>query len=184
MNSHILQRDNSVLVVIDLQEPFLKAIYQREFVECQSTMLIEAAKVLSVPIIASTQYAARMGGLVEGVASALPEDCQIIDKMSFSCCRQPEFMQALADTGRRQVVICGVETHICVTQTALQLKEHGYNVAVVADAVSSRSAANIQSALHRLGLAGVELPAAESVLYEWLESADKPEFKAILKLVK
>lgn len=184
MSSHLMQRDDAVLVVIDLQEPFLNAIHQRERVEAQCCMLIEAAKVMSVPVIATTQYAARMGGVVASVASALPEGFACIDKMSFSCTGQAEFMRMLEDAGRNQVVLCGVETHICVMQTAMHLQAQGYQVSVVSDAVSSRNPAHWQSALDRLGAADIELPVVESVLYEWLAAADAPEFKSILKLVK
>ena len=184
MASHLMQHSEAVLVVIDLQEPFLNAIFQRDRVEAQSRMLIEAAKIMAVPVIATTQYTERMGGVVATIGSCLPEETQFVDKMRFSCARQPLFINALESTGKKQVVLCGVETHICVMQTALDLQELGYDVAVATDAVSSRNPSNWQSALYRLGAAGIELPVTESVLYEWLEAADSPEFKSILKLVK
>lgn len=184
MSSRIICRESAVLVVVDMQEPFLNAIFQRGRVEGQCGILIEAAKVMSVPVIATTQYSARMGGVVEPIASSLPEGTECIDKMCFSCCKQPLFMDALKATGRTQVVLCGVETHICIMQTAMHLLEQDYEVAVVTDAVSSRAGANWQSGLFRLGSAGVELPVTESVLYEWVVAADAPEFKSILKRVK
>src|SRR5579884_4218487 len=130
----ILSRSRAVLCVIDLQESLVKAVWEADRVVAAARLLIEGCKTLDVPILATTQYARRLGGLVGDVGPREP-----IDKMAFSCAAHPDFREALAATGRDQVLLCGVETHICVQQTALDLLHQGYQVHCAADAVSARS---------------------------------------------
>lgn len=181
---HLLQADHSVLVVVDLQEPFLRHVTERDRVIQQCRLLIQAANVLRVPVIATLQYAQRMGGLVPEIAEVLPEGAEPIDKMCFSCYGAEPFRAALLASERTQVVICGVEAHICVTQTALDAHDAGFQVHVVQDAVSSRSPENWRVAMDRLRQAGVVVTCAESVVYEWLVRAGTDEFRQILQWVK
>lgn len=187
MNRHpqLLGCDTSVLVVVDMQEPFLNAIHGREPLTANVLLLVRAARILGVPVIATVQYAARMGGIVAPVAEAIggePEDA--LDKMCFSCGGSEAFASALSATGRTQVVLCGVETHICVSQTAHDLLHAGYPVHVAADAVSSRTLEKHKLGMERIRDAGIKPCAAEAAVYEWLREAGSPEFKEILKLVK
>jgi nicotinamidase-related amidase len=180
----LLQRDDTLLLVIDMQEPFLRGIPDRAALARNVNLLISGGRVLQIPIIASAQYQGRMGGFIPEVAQHLPDYCSPVNKLCFSCGASDELSAAIADTGRRQVLICGVETHICVCQTALDLAAAGYQTHVAADSVSSRSELTHHIALERLRAAGIILTTAESALYELLHQAATPEFKQILTLVK
>jgi nicotinamidase-related amidase len=135
----ILQADRSILVVVDMQEPFLRHIFERERVLQNCRLLIQAANILKVPVVATLQYAQKMGGVVPEIAEVLPQGCEPIDKMCFSCYGSEPFRAALMASERTQVVVCGVESHICVMQTALDALGAGFQVQVPEDAVSSRS---------------------------------------------
>lgn len=180
----VLQADRSVLVVVDMQEPFLRHIFERDRVISNCRLLIQSARILNVPVIATLQYAQRMGSIIPEIAEVLPEGCEPIDKMCFSCYGSEPFRTALMASERTQVVLCGVEAHICVTQTALDAHAGGFVVHVAEDAVSSRSRENWQIAMHRLRHAGVVVTCAESVVYEWLGEAGTDAFRQVLKLVK
>ena len=182
---HILRRDTTLLVVVDMQEPFLGTIHERERLTANVRLLAQAAAILDVPVISTTQYVERMGGLVAEIADVLPATaCGPLDKLCFSCVGSEAFSTFVAEAARRQILLCGVETHICVSQTALDLTHGGYQVHVVADAVSSRTLEK-----HKLGMERMRdnlvLPcAAEAAVYEWLREAGTAEFKSVLKLVK
>ena len=180
----LLQPDAALLVVVDMQEPFLRNVWQRERVVHNVGLLIRGCGVLGVPVVATLQYAHRMGGVVPEVSSALPARCNPVDKVCFSCAGSSEFMGRLDRAGRRQVILCGVETHICICQTALDLIASGYQVHVVADAVSSRTELNWKLGLRRMEQGGVLVASSEGVLYELMVKAGTPEFKQIVALVK
>lgn len=181
---HILRRDDTVLVVVDMQEPFLRGIHERDQLIARVGLLVEAAKALSVPVLATTQYAARMGSFVDEIACLLPAESSPIDKLAFSCAGSEAFLTALQVQNRTQVLLCGVETHICVGQTALDLSARGWQTHVAADAVSSRSLETHKLGMERMRDSGVLPCAAEAAVYELLREAGTPEFKAILSLVK
>lgn len=182
---HILRREDALLVVIDMQEPFLRGIHDRERLLSNVRLLIQAAAILKVPMLPTVQYAERMGGLVPDVAQALPADvCDPLDKLCFSGAGSADFQSALAALGRRQILLCGVETHICVSQTALDLAAQGYQVHVAADAVSARSLEKHKLGMERMRDSGVLPCASEAAVYELLREAGTPEFKEILNLVK
>ncbi len=182
---HILRRSETALLVVDMQEPFLRDIYERERVVRNTRLLMQAAVILHVPILATLQYATRMGGCVPEIAALLPEDAPaLLDKLSFSCAGSDAFLSVLRETGRKQVLLCGVETHICVAQTALDLAALGYQTHVAADAVSSRALETHKLGMERMRDSGVLPCAAEAAVYELLQEAGTPEFKAVLSLVK
>lgn len=178
---HILQRDDALLVVVDMQEPFLRGIHNPKPLLDNVRLLVQAANILQVPVLATTQYAARMGSVIPELSSLLPLPQ---DKLCFSCAGQSDFMQALRNTQRRQVLLCGVETHICVSQTALDLTAQGFQVHVAADAVSSRSLEKHKLGMERLRDSSVLPCAAEAAVYELLSEAGTPEFKSVLALIK
>lgn len=180
----ILRADRSVLVVVDMQEPFLRHVHERERVVQQCRLLVQSANVLKVPVIATLQYAQRMGGIMPEIAEVLPAGSEPIDKLCFSCYGSEPFRAALMASERTQVVVCGVEAHICVLQTALDAQEGGFQVHVVQDAVSSRAQENWQVAMERLRHAGVVVTCAESAIYEWLVQAGTDEFRQVLQWVK
>jgi nicotinamidase-related amidase len=180
----LLNRETSVLIVVDMQEPFLGAIHGRDALTANVRLLCEAARILKIPIIATEQYAERMGPVVPEIAAVLGEQTAPINKLSFSCADSPGFQKALVAAGRHQIVICGVETHICVSQTAHDLLHAGYRVHVTADGVSSRTLEKHKIGMERIRDAQIKPCASEAVVYEWLREAGTPEFKEILNLVK
>lgn len=182
---YLLDAADAALVVVDMQEPFLGVIHERERLTANVVLLLQTAGLLGIPVLTTVQYAARMGGVVGAVAGALPPGTPIpIDKMCFSCAGSDEFVRALAATGRKQVLLCGVETHICVSQTAHDLLQAGYQVHVAADAVSSRSLEKHKLGMERIRDSGIRPCAAEAAVYEWLAEAGTDAFKAVLKWVK
>jgi len=180
----LLDKARSVLVVVDMQEPFLQATQGRDALTANVLLLVQAAQVLNIPVIATVQYVQRMGGIVSAIAGALPDGYFPLNKMCFSCAGEESFLNDLKHTERKQVVICGVETHICVSQTAHDLLAAGYQVHVPADAVGSRTLEKHKLGMERIRDAGIKPCAAEAAVYEWLGEAGTPEFKAILQLVR
>jgi len=180
----LLSKENSVLVVVDMQESFLAPIHRREEVEQNVAFLMKAANLLGVPILTTVQYSSRMGGVIESLKELLPDGIEAVDKLCFSCLGQESFARQLQATGRRQVLLVGIETHICMMQTALDLLEASYQVHVPWDATSSRSEHDARFALERMRAEGVHITGVESALYEWLYEAGTEAFKRVLPLVK
>lgn len=145
--------------------------------------LLKAAVVLGIPVAVTEQYPKGLGRTDSRLAPAL-EHASFFEKTSFSALGDDEFSGFLEKTGPRHVGLLGIETHVCVAQTALDLKVRGYEVSVAADAVSSRRAIDKNLALHRMTDAGVIVTTAEALIFEWLERAGTPEFKEILQIVK
>jgi nicotinamidase-related amidase len=180
----LLRADDTVLVVVDMQEPFLRFAWERERVVRNVRTLLGAAGVLGVPVVATLQYAARMGGLIPEVAERIPAGVDALDKLTFSCAADHGCAAAILRAGCGQVLLCGVETHICVCQTAHDLLARGLQVQVAGDAVSSRAEANWRNGLARIERAGGIITSTESAIYEMLYRAGTAEFSAILPLVK
>jgi len=179
----MFSRKNALLLVIDMQERLLPQIENSTIVTNNTLILIQCAKILNLPVIVTEQYPEGIGPTTPALSSAL-EKCRIISKRTFSCCRVPLFMEALAATARKQVIIAGIETHVCVFQTVADLVKKGYQVQVVHDAVGSRTAANRETGLNRMREAGVDITSVESVAFELLETSDCAEFKQVLRLIK
>lgn len=179
----MLKKENTALVVIDIQGKLAQLMHQKEAVYQNVNRLIEGAKVLDIPIIWTEQYPEGLGGTIPEVAETL-KGFKPIPKMTFSCCQNDEFLNALKASGRQQILITGIETHICVYQTTIELLEAGYEVEVVADAVSSRTPENKAIGLDKMKTAGAGITGTETALYELLKVAGGPEFKQILKIVK
>jgi nicotinamidase-related amidase len=180
---HILDRQNTLLVVVDMQEPFLRGIHEPGRLTENVRLLTSAAAILQVPVLSTTQYAARMGGLVTEIAETLAPETVPLDKMCFSCVGAEGFLDGVASFGRSQILLCGVETHICVAQTALDLTHHAYQVHVAADAVSSRTGEKHKLGMERMRDSAVLPCAAEAAVYELLREAGTSEFKSVLRLV-
>lgn len=174
---------DAVFVMVDMQCALAEAMARRAAVVGTAALLARAARILGVPVLVTRQYPRGLGDTVPEFAAVLGEH-EPIDKVTFSCLAEPAFRERLESPGRRQVVLAGMETHICISQTALALVAEGYEVFVAADAVCSRRDADHEVALARLRAAGVQVTVAESVIYEALGRAGTPEFKAILELVK
>jgi nicotinamidase-related amidase len=185
----LVHRASLVLVVIDLQEKLAAAMERRDEVAAATAMLIRAAGIVGAPIVVTRQYPEGLGDTIPEVAAALDEvsgavPVKVVDKLSFCACDEPAFLEALYETGRSQAVLAGMETHICVTQTALTLAKKTYPVLVVADACCSRRKSDHTVALDRLRGAGVVVTTSESVAYEAVSRAGTDEFKRLLAVVK
>jgi len=181
-HANILVSDHTQIVVIDMQEPFLRNLHERERVLRNVCTLIQGANVLRVPVVTTTQYAEKMGDLTPEVKAIAPY--RPFDKLTFSCYADFRFSSEIDKANRRQVVLCGVESHICVSQTAHDLLAADYHVHVVTDATSSRSETNWRLGLEKMRLGGVIPTSVETVLYELLRQAGTPEFREILTLIK
>jgi nicotinamidase-related amidase len=178
----MLEIDNTVLVLVDFQGKLARIVQDSEQVIASACKLARAAAVLELPIIWTEQNPAALGPTVEELAGLLPGEP--IAKQAFSGWREPAFMKALTGRARQSVLLAGIETHICVFQTAADLCGAGYNVHVVAEAVSSRTAANRQIGLARIGAAGATVTSVEMAVFELLGAAGGEKFKEILKIIK
>jgi len=179
----LLDRQHTALVVIDIQDRVHTVMRYRETVETNAVKLIRGCQLLHVPILLTEQYPKGLGHTISSVRNALQTTLPL-QKMTFSCCGSDDLLKSLTEQGIKQVVLAGIETHVCVLQTALDLLARDYQVHVVRDAVSSRHELDHQTALQRLQEAGAIITTAESVLFELLARADVAEFKEVSKLVK
>ncbi|MBC7238900.1 MAG: hydrolase [Chloroflexi bacterium] len=179
----MLEVGDTVFVLVDVQGRLAQTMVNRERLFDNLQRLVKGLRVLGVPILWLEQNPRGLGPTIPELAALLP-DVQPIPKVSFSCCRCEAFMKALRTTGRRQVLLAGIEAHVCIYQTAVDLLTQGYHVEVVADAVSSRTAENREIALMRLRDAGIPLTSVEMALFELLKVAQGPAFKEILAIVK
>ena len=177
---------NSQLVIIDVQEKLAATIapqvLDRMVTGC--ALLLDAALSLEVPAILTEQYPQGLGTTIAAIASHLPAGVHAIDKTCFSCAGADDFRRAIGTEGRNQVVLAGMESHVCVLQTAMELREQGREVFVVEDAVCARSELNHRNALTRLREAGVVISNVESVIFEWLRDARHAHFRQISALLK
>jgi nicotinamidase-related amidase len=183
MDQKRCRREEAVLVLVDYQERLMPAIKSRDDVEESAAKLANGCQILGVPILITQQYTKGLGPTVETIAQVLG-DFQPIEKTSFSIMGEPAFVEALAATGRKSVILAGVEAHVCVLQSALDLLEAGYQVFLAIDAVSSRSNTDKKYAQRRMAEAGAVGTTVESVLFELLVGAREPGFKEISALVK
>jgi nicotinamidase-related amidase len=181
----LVSAENSFLLVIDLQPKFGVNIKDFDPIVKATRYLASVAAILGVPAIYTEQYPERMGGSDPSLLEVLePAGAQQFGKMEFSSFGDEVIREEIKNLHKSQVVICGMETHICVLQTAIQLHEVGYEVYVCEDAVASFSEQRRSNALKRMAHEGVHLAHSESVVYEWMRSAEHPHFKEVLQLVK
>ena len=180
-----LESDRCALLVVDIQEKLLPPIFQKEQLVRNAKLLIRAGGVLKIPAIVSTQYAKGLGGTVPEVASLLPET-EAIDKNLFSCFGSDVFCTLLKRLpgNRNTLLLCGMESHICVMQTALAALREGYLVHVASDAVSSRTEWNWKIGLERMRAAGAVISSTEMMIYELMRSSGSPAFKEMLPYLK
>lgn len=179
----VVNAGDTVLVVIDMQESLAGVMDAREPVTGAAVLLVQAAGRLGIPVIVTRQNPAALGETVAGVREAVGAHMPV-DKLTFDATRDDGFVARLEQTGRRTVVLAGMETHICVTQTALGLLRSGYTVHVAADAACSRRSLDHTVALDRLRMAGVVVTTAESAVYEALGVAGTDSFRDVLRFVK
>jgi nicotinamidase-related amidase len=178
----LLSRQSSLLVVVDVQEKLAPLIHETERLVANCMKLVECAKLFEVPAVATEQYPQGLGPTLPGLAQYFPDRPA---KMRFSCAEVLNWPSAAERSDNRfQVVLCGIEAHVCVLQTAFDLLAAGFQVFLVADASSSRRQLDWQIAIERIGIAGAVVVTTESVLFEWCETAEAPEFKQFVTIVK
>ena len=180
-----LEADRCTLLVIDIQEKLLPPIFQKEQLLKNAQLLVRLASILKLPALVTTQYTKGLGNIVPEIAALLPET-QAIDKEMFSCFGSDVFCSLLKRVpgNRNTVLLCGMESHICVTQTALGALREGYIVHVASDAVSSRTEWNWKIGLERMRAAGAVISSTEMMIYELLRSSGAPAFKELLPHLK
>jgi nicotinamidase-related amidase len=179
----MLEIQNACLVVIDVQGKLAQLMVDKESLFKNIRILIQAAKILDIPILWCQQVPEALGPTVPEVAELLAGE-EPIDKACFSCCGDERFTAELNALGKEQVLLCGIEAHICVYQTAMDLMEGGLDITIVADAVSSRTEQNRETALDRLSAEGANISSTEMALFELLKTARHPQFREIARLVK
>lgn len=180
-----LEADQSALIVVDVQEKLLPPIFNKETLVKNSQLLIRLAKILSIPVVVTTQYRKGLGETVPEIASLLT-DVPAFDKMEFSCFGSDQFRSRLKSLpgSRNTVLLCGMESHICVAQTALAALNEGYLVHVASDAVGSRAEWNWKIGLDRMRAAGAVISSTEMMMYELLRCSGTPQFKELLPYLK
>jgi nicotinamidase-related amidase len=179
----MFSRRNALLLIIDMQERLLPQIEDSANLTNNAVILIQCCKILNLPVLVTEQYPEGIGPTAPALAPEL-DHCPKISKRSFSCWRESLFLKALEATARKQIIIAGIETHVCVFQTAADLLQKGYEVQVAHDAVGSRTAANKEVGLNRMRAKGVDITSVESCLFELLETSACPEFKQVLRYLK
>jgi nicotinamidase-related amidase len=179
----MLKIENASLLIIDIQGNLAHSMYGKELLFKNVQRLIKGIQILGIPIIWLEQNPQGLGPTIPEIADILP-NIRPISKMTFSCCQNDSFIQALNALNRKQVLISGIETHVCIYQTALDLVDQGYEVQVVTDAVSSRNVDNKEIGLQKMRDYGVSLTSVETALFELLKVAEGERFRDIIKIVK
>lgn len=178
-----ITKENTVGLVIDIQERLFPAMYEKETLLKNNLILIQGLQELGLPLVFTQQYTKGIGETLSEIKSVIP-DFNYIEKRDFSCCDEPVVAEKLKELGAKNIIITGIESHVCVLQTAIDLKESGLNPIVVMDCVSSRSKSNIQLAKERFRFEGVIMTSYESILFEITRSSKAAEFRAVSKLIK
>ena len=184
MDKFKLDAEKAVLVVIDIQERLVTAMPQDVYLRMRDTvgMLVNGAGLLGIPVVTTEQYPQGIGHTVPELAEA----CQgtVVEKVSFGCCGEPAFMAALKKLGRSQVILTGMETHVCVYQTVLGLLEDGYHVHLVRDAICSRNKTDFLAGVDNAARAGAVITTAETALFQMMQKSTHAQFRAVSKLIK
>ncbi|MBI5640530.1 MAG: hydrolase [Nitrospirae bacterium] len=183
MDKFLINKDEAVLVIVDIQERLAAVMSERQKVVDNCLHLVETAKLLDIPVILNEQYPKGLGPTVIEIKEALRHVAPL-EKLTFSCCRGDSFPAGLASTDRKKVILAGMETHVCVLQTCVDLLKQGYAVHAVSDAICSRTKENYTTAIEFMRDAGAVITCTETVLFQLLEKAGTEEFKIISKRIK
>lgn len=179
----LMHADAAALLVVDIQSRLAPAVADAEHIIARTRLLLDVATRLGVPVLVSEQYPQGLGHTDEHLGQ-LPRHATVVAKLTFSCCGEPRFLGHLERLGRRQIVICGMEAHVCVLQTALDLRERGHDVFVVDDAVGSRRERSKTLGLERMRDRGVDIVDSEMVVFEWAGRAGTDEFRELSRLIR
>ena len=175
---------DSLVLIIDIQTKLLNSVFNKQDLLKKATILANSATILDIPTIVTEQYPKGLGETIPELKNALPTNTKYYEKTSFSALDQEEILDSIKQTKKSQIIICGIETHICVNQTVSALKDAGYNVFVVKDACGSREECEHIAGLERMKDHGAKITTTEITLFEWLKSAKHPKFKEIQALIK
>ena len=177
----------SQLLIINTQEKLARAMPKpdRDLMVSNISRLSQAAGLLDIPVVLSEHYGQGLGSTLSEITQHLPANTEAKDKMTFSCCTAPGFEEELGENDqRKQIIIVGLEAHICVLQTASGLQQWGYQVFVVEDAIASRNTLHRENAIERMRIGGVHITNSESVAFEWMGDASQPNFKQVSELFR
>jgi nicotinamidase-related amidase len=183
----MLNIKNSALVIIDIQEKLVLASKYGEEVVQNASKLTKAANILNIPIVVTEQYPKGLGNTIEDVKNSLPQGSLPVEKASFSAMLEPNFANIVAElkkSGVKQIALCGIETHICVLQTAYDLISQGFEVYIIKDACASRNKKEYKTGLELLKQYGAKITCVEIALFEWLKTSKHPNFKEVQQLIK
>lgn len=175
----LINKSDSCLLIIDVQERIAPVMAEPRRVIDGCSRLLTAAGILGIPALVTEQYPAGLGGSMFDIKDAAPQGTEFFPKTTFSAAEEEGFMEKLNAFGKKQIIIAGIEEHVCVLQTAVDLKEKGFDVFVVTDASGCRTEENEKAAQKRLAEEGVRLASIEMVMFEWLRKSGTPEFKEI-----
>jgi nicotinamidase-related amidase len=178
-----IKRENCTGLIIDIQEKLFPVIAEKESLLARCKILLEGMNILGIPTIFTQQYTKGLGSTLPEITSLYP-NFTYIEKSSFSCLDDPGYASVLVESGRTTVIIAGIESHVCVLQTAVDLRERGYFPVVISDCISSRNLFEKQIALSRFATEGIRVSTTESVLFELTRYSNAAEFKAISKIIK
>jgi len=183
LDKFILNKNNAVLVIVDIQDKLAVIMSERQKVTANCIHLIEAAKLLNIPIVLTEQYPKGLGTTINEIKDALPS-YKPFEKVTFDCCKGNGFSEKIGSLRKTHIILTGMETHICVLQTCLGLLEKGYLVHLSSDAVCSRKKADYKTGRNMMRDAGAVITCTETVLFQLLERAGTPEFKEIVKRIR
>ena len=183
-HENVLDPDRAVVVVVDLQEAFRQPIFEFDRIVARTATVVQGARLLNLPVLATEQYPQKLGATVPEIKAVLPDGVAIVDKTAFSCCGASVFTEQLERLRRRQVVLCGIETHVCMNQTAHDLMARGYQDHVLEDCASSRTPQNREIGLAKMRRSGALPSSSEMALFELMVDSRHEHFKSISTLVK
>jgi len=179
----LLDRENTLLLIIDVQERLVASL-DKDIIVTRVEKLLGAANSLDIPVLISEQYPNGLGHTVPQLAAKIKEGTPIVEKCSFSLLREEGMLDKIKSFGKKQIVICGIETHICVHQTAAELIDAGFDVVVAKDACASRSKYEFKQGIEAMQANGAKISCVEIILFEWLRTAKHPKFKEVQALIK
>ena len=176
------KRDDSILLIVDMQDKIIDTVADKENLLCCSEAIVKTSNVLNIPSVLTQQE--KLGDITSRIIRSYPSDFEAVKKLTFSCCGVSKFRDQLQKLESKNVFVSGVETHVCVMQTVLDLLASGYEVIVLRDATSSFSITDRETAIERMRDAGAWITTTESAIFELTEDAQRPEFKQILEIIK
>ena len=179
----MLSEEDSLVLIIDIQEKLVKAL-EKDSIINSANKIVQAANLLSIPIIVTEQYPKGLGSTVNPIKENLKSDTQIIEKTHFNALLEDGFLEKIKSYGKKQIVIMGIETHICVYQTACALVDEGFEVYAIKDACASRNKYEFKQGIEAMRDNGVKISCVEIVLFEWLKGSKHPKFKEVQALIK